>query len=106
MTFGSTAGNEPATLRAVRLGAGELVLADDGPELIVALGAPDAWTTTGPVATAYAWADGRLRVDVVFAETPHRLHLILDPATARFESRWQTVPLEEPPLAALRMPRG
>jgi hypothetical protein len=57
------------------------------------------------VATAYAWADGRLRVDVVFAETPHRLRLTLDPATGRFEARWQTTPLNEMPLAARRMPR-
>jgi hypothetical protein len=106
MTFRPAPGNEPATLRSVRLGAGELVLADGSPELTAALGSPDAWTTSGPVATAYAWVDGRLHVDVVFAETPHRLHLILDPATGRFESRWQTVPIEEPPLAALRMPRS
>ena len=98
-------GNELADLRAVRLRDGEVVLTDGGPELVAGLGAPDTWTTTGPVATAYAWADGRLVVDIVFVETPHRLHLTLDPATARFEARWQTSPFDEPPLSAVRMPR-
>ena len=110
-TFRPGPGSEPAALRTVRLrtvrpGAGELVLTGGGTELAVALGAPDTWTDSGPLATAYAWAGGRLRVDVVFAETPHRLHLVLDPATGRFESRWQTVPLGEPAPEALRMPGG
>jgi CubicO group peptidase (beta-lactamase class C family) len=98
-------GNQLAGLQAVEVRDRELVLADAGPELAVALGAPGAWATTGPVATAYAWADGRLLVDVVFVETPHRLHLILDVANAQFEARWQTTPIEEPFLAAIRMPR-
>jgi len=97
-------GNELAGLHTVRLRAGELVLADAGPELVARLGDPDTWTTTGPVATAYAWADGRLLVDVVFVETPHRLHLSLDPTAGQFEARWQTVPLGDVPLSSLRMP--
>jgi CubicO group peptidase (beta-lactamase class C family) len=98
-------GNQLAGLQAVEVRDRELVLADAGPELAVALGAPGAWTKTGPVATAYAWADGRLLVDVVFVETPHRLHLILDAENAQFEARWQTTPIEEPFLSAIRMPR-
>jgi CubicO group peptidase (beta-lactamase class C family) len=98
-------GNQLAGLQAVEVRDRELVLADAGPELAVALGAPGAWTETGPVATAYAWADGRLLVDVVFVETPHRLHLILDAENAQFEARWQTTPIEEPFLSAIRMPR-
>jgi CubicO group peptidase (beta-lactamase class C family) len=98
-------GNQLAGLQAVEVRDHELVLADAGPELAVGLGAPCAWTKTGPVATAYAWADGRLLVDVVFVETPHRLHLILDVENAQFEARWQTTPIEEPFLSAIRMPR-
>jgi len=105
MSFRAGPGNELASLRAVELRAGELVLADAGPELIAPLGAPQTWTTAGPLATAYAWADGRLLVDVVFVETPHRLHLVLDPETGLFEARWQAVPLGEPPLSVLKMPR-
>jgi hypothetical protein len=97
-------GNELASLRTVHLRPGELVLTDAGPELVVPLGAPDEWTTTGAVASAYAWAGGRLQVDLVFVETPHRLHLTLDPASAQFAARWQTTPLQEQPLSAVRMP--
>jgi CubicO group peptidase (beta-lactamase class C family) len=86
-------------------GVAEIRLVDAGPELVAALGAPGVWTGTGPVATSWARADGRLHVDLVFVETPHRLHLHLDPGTARFAARWETAPFEDPPLAHLRMPR-
>jgi hypothetical protein len=104
-TFRPGAGNELAALHTVELRADALVLTDDGPELTAALGVPDAWTTDGPWATAYAWVDGRLAVDLVFVETPHRLHLSLDPAAGTFEARWQTEPLGRVRLAKLRMPR-
>jgi CubicO group peptidase (beta-lactamase class C family) len=96
--------NEVTTLRTVRLDGGELTLTDTVREVTAALGAPGAWTTTGPLVTAHAWDGGRLRIDVIFVETPHRLRLILDPATGRFEAAWQTVPLGDPPLAKLRTP--
>jgi CubicO group peptidase (beta-lactamase class C family) len=104
-TFRPGHGNEVTTVRTVELRSGELVLTDDGPHLTVPLGDPDGWTTSGPVATAHAWADGVLLVDVVFTETPHRLHLALDPRDGTFAARWHTTPIEEQPLAALRMPR-
>lgn len=97
-------GNQLSTLRTVRFRPGELTLSDTGPDLVVALGAPGTWTTAGAVASAYAWADARLLVDLVFVETPHRLHLALDPASGRFEARWQARPLGELPLAEMRMP--
>jgi len=98
-------GNELAGLRTVEVRDGGIVLADAGPALPVRLGAPRAWTADGAVASAYAWTGGRLQVDVVFLETPHRLHLSIDPPAGLFEARWQTVPIEEPPLSAIRMPR-
>jgi CubicO group peptidase (beta-lactamase class C family) len=98
-------GNELTDLRAVELRSGELVLTDAGPELVAPLGAPDVWTTTGPLATAYGWDGGRLHADVIFVETPHRLHVVLDPATGQFDARWQTEPLLKQPLSAVRMPR-
>ena len=81
-------------LRAVRTRPGELI-GDVGQELTVALGDPDGWTLSGPLATAYAWQDGTLLVDLLFVETPHRLHLRLDPAAGTFAARWQTQPLGE-----------
>jgi CubicO group peptidase (beta-lactamase class C family) len=103
--FRAGPGNELAGLRTVELRPGELVLTDAGPVLVTPVGDPDSWTRSGPVATAYAWADGRLLVDLVFVETPHRLHLVLDPESKQFEARWQTVPIEEQSLSAIRMPR-
>jgi hypothetical protein len=115
MAFRPGPDNELPGLRTVRLTttadpgphpqAVEIRLADAGPELVAALGAPGVWTRTGPVATSFARSDGRLHVDLVFVETPHRLHVRLDPATGQFLARWQTAPFEDPPLAELRMPR-
>ena len=103
MSFTPGPGNEVATLRTVQVGP-TLVLTDDGPELVADLGAPGDWTTTGPVATAYAWVDGLLLVDLAFVETPHRLHLTLDPSTAVFGARWASLPLGTVPLSVIRMP--
>ena len=47
----------------------------------------EAWTATGPFATAATSDGGRLHVDVIFAETPHRLHVVADPATSQFDAR-------------------
>ena len=102
-TFTPGPGNELATLRTVQVGP-RLVLTDDGPELVADLGAPGDWTTTGPVATACAWVDGLLLVDLTFVETPHRLHLTLDPSTAVFGARWASLPLGTVPLSVIRMP--
>jgi CubicO group peptidase (beta-lactamase class C family) len=108
-TYRPGAGNEVAAVTAVELrraGSGwELAVTDSGPQLLAALGVPGTWTTTGQVATAHAWAGGRLDVDIAFVETPHRLRLSLDPATGQFGARWQTEPIHRLPLAELRMPR-
>jgi hypothetical protein len=45
-----------------------------------------------------------LLVDLIFTESPHRLHLTLDPATGTFAARWQAPPLGQMPLAAISMP--
>ena len=104
MTFLPGPRNELAGLETIRLRDDDLVLTDAGPALAVRLGAPHAWDTAGPVATTYEWAGGRLYVDIVFIETPHRLHLLLDPATSQFEACWQTPPLDDLPLSAMRRP--
>jgi CubicO group peptidase (beta-lactamase class C family) len=103
-TFRAGPGSEPASLRTAELRGDELILTDDGRPLTVTLGAPGDWTGAGPVATAHAWSGGRLLVDLIFVETPHRLHLILDPATGEFEGRWQTPPLGEQPLSEMHTP--
>ena len=90
--------------RAVRLTPYEIGLTDGGPEVTAQLGNPDGWTVSGPLATAHAWAGGELLVDVVFVETPHRLHLRFDLASSACAARWQTEPLGQVPLGGMRMP--
>jgi hypothetical protein len=96
----SAADDGPA--RSLRIDAGRIAL--DG--VAAALGAPGEWTVDEFVATAYAWAGDRLLLDVVFVETPHRLRLVVAPAAGTFTSSWQSAPLGDLPLTAMRMPRS
>lgn len=64
------------------------------------------WSADGATAASAGSADGgsRLAVDVIFIETPHRLHLALDLLNSRFTARWETEPLHDPSVTALRQP--
>ena len=65
------------------------------------------WTVTDAfAASAGSGEGGALLVDVIFLETPHRLHLALDPTAGTFAAHWETEPLHEGPLAQLRAPRS
>ena len=103
--FGPSAANALPWLRSVEVRDGALLLTDDGPGLVVALGDPGTWTATGPVCTAHAGVDGVTRVELIFVETPHRLALRLDPARHEFTATWLAEPLHRVPLAEMRMPR-
>jgi hypothetical protein len=94
--------NALPSLRTIEVRGGTLIVTDDGPELTVELG--DAWTGAGPVVTGAATEDGRLHADLIFVETPHRLHVVLDPATSAFEARWETEPLHGRSLSETRSP--
>ncbi|WP_102194685.1 serine hydrolase [Microbacterium aurantiacum] len=82
---------------------------DDRLEVVPGLG---EWNVDGATAVsagrlapgAETAAGERLAVDVIFLETPHRLHLVLDPASSRFTAKWATNPLGAMPLRAMRMP--
>ncbi|MBG6237853.1 CubicO group peptidase (beta-lactamase class C family) [Mycetocola sp. CAN_C7] len=64
------------------------------------------WVTSDATSASAGWnSDGsRLSIDVIFIETPHRLHLTVDVGASTFAARWETDPLHGPPLAALRKP--
>jgi len=84
-------------------GTPTLTLVEGEHRLEAALGLGE-WRTTGPLAT---WAEqhgDRLLVDVVFVETPHRLHLVADSGTGTVSARWETAPLHGPDLRTLRAP--
>ncbi|EYR62401.1 beta-lactamase [Actinotalea ferrariae CF5-4] len=55
-----------------------------------------------PVAVSGGWVGERLRLDLAFVETPHRLAIEVDGATREVSSRWLTEPLGTPPLRDLR----
>jgi hypothetical protein len=103
--FGPSAAHELPWLSAVEVRDGVLTVTDDGPGLTVALGDSGTWTATGPVSTAHATVDGVTRMDLIFAQTPHRLVLHLDPASHEFTANWPAEPLHRVPLALMRMPR-
>ncbi|MFB9376170.1 serine hydrolase domain-containing protein [Kineococcus gynurae] len=94
---------EPASLARVGVGGGRVVLEEDGVETSAPLG--EGWPGGEPLTTAGARrADGTYALDVAFVETPHRLHLVLDPADGTFTSRWGSTPLHVGSLAELRVP--
>jgi CubicO group peptidase (beta-lactamase class C family) len=93
------------SVRSVRLTPYEISLTDDGPEVTARLGPSDAWFVDGPIATAHTWSGGKLLVDVMFVETPHRLHVVIDPDGGTCTTAWQSEVLGRGRLADLRMPR-
>ncbi|MEZ0166333.1 serine hydrolase domain-containing protein [Kineococcus sp. LSe6-4] len=95
--FVPAAGSEPASLTAVSVRDGEIVLTDSGDELRATVGR-GGWADTGPLAVCGAGD----RIDVRFAETPHELHLEF--SGGEFRGRWETAPLHSPALSRMRTP--
>ncbi|WP_328292222.1 beta-lactamase family protein [Kineococcus sp. NBC_00420] len=95
--FTPAAGNQQSTLTGVVVTDGEVVLHDAGSELRAAIGEGE-WAVTGPLAVTSTPGG----IDVVFVETPHRLHLGLH--GAEFTATWETVPLHTSALSILRKP--
>jgi hypothetical protein len=60
-----------------------------------------------PIAVSGGWRDGRLRLSVLFVETPHRLEVDLHSSARRAAVRWAPPPLDlgESRLAGLQAPR-
>jgi hypothetical protein len=89
----------------VRITSYGIFLDDGDGEVSARLGPAGEWSVDGPIATAHAWSGGKLLVDVMFVETPHRLHVVIDPASGACTTAWQSVPLGRGRSADLRMPR-
>lgn len=113
-TFAAAADTGLAQLTALEVMAGEgddIVLVvhegDDRVELVPGVG---AWRTHGPITASAAWGTGGedgarvLRVDAIFIETPHRMHLEIDPASGTFDAWWETTPLRTSRLAEVQRP--
>lgn len=63
------------------------------------------WTPNEATVSSAGWdSAGLLAVDVIFIETPHRLHLVLDGPSSTFTVNWETDPLHEIPLVSMRKP--
>jgi len=84
----------------VRVEAEDWVVTDDSVG-----GAGSGAGSAAPVAASATRSADLLHVDLVFLETPHRLHLTLDESDGTFTALWETQPLHAPALAQLRMPR-
>ena len=82
-----------------------LDLVDGDTPLRVTAGSGE-WITQDAVSASAGWDDDghRLAVDVIFVETPHRLHLTLDWPSSTFTARWETEPLHDLPLSSMRKP--
>ncbi|CAL9646115.1 serine hydrolase domain-containing protein [Streptomyces sp. enrichment culture] len=111
--YGGVCADQP-TLTEVRVTGGDgddwtLSLTDARHRLDARFGAKE-WAVTEqplPAAVSGGWADaGTLTVDVVFLETPHRLHVTCSLTDRTFTARWGTRPLHGRSLLALRAPRG
>jgi CubicO group peptidase (beta-lactamase class C family) len=116
-TFAADPGSALPQLTALEVvsGDGDQVLlvvheGDDRVEIVPGFG---EWRTHGPVVASAAWGvDGEsgaggvgvLRVEVIFVETPHRMHLVVDPAAGTFDAWWETTPLRTSRLAEVRRP--
>ncbi len=82
------------TITAITLAGNEMVISEDDETLCVPLSAAWAEARQSPfAASATRLDDGRVAVDLVPLATPHRLEIVLDPATGTFEARWPVMPL-------------
>lgn len=107
-TFVPSPGNARPALTRVDLTPDDgdaltLTLTDGDDRLDVVLGFGE-WVSSDAVSASAGWDGGRLAVDLIFIETPHRLHLSLDWATSTFSARWEAEPLHDLPLASMRKP--
>lgn len=105
------AGNAVPGLRSVELtpdsdGGWRIALAEADSRLVASVG-DGRWEVTDAVAVSGAVdpTTGDVLVDVIFVETPHRLHLRCDTGAGTFCARWETEPLHAHlGLAGLRAP--
>lgn len=66
-----------------------------------------SWAVSGPIAASGGWVGtATLRFDVIFLETPHRLHITCDRSTGTFDASWATPPLQPLTLHELHAPRN
>lgn len=108
-TFTPSSGNARPALTRVHLtptnGNAEVTLTltdgDDSLDVVAGFG---EWLTHDAVTASAGWEDQRLAVDLIFVETPHRLHLTLDWPTSTFTAQWEAEPLHDLPLAWMRKP--
>jgi CubicO group peptidase (beta-lactamase class C family) len=105
MTFapGTIGARSQRSVTSIDVADGRLTVHEDDETIEVPL--TTEWTVVGSRASnAARLADGRVGVDLSLLETPHRLEIALDPATATFVTRWPHVPLSNDGLAGMHAP--
>ncbi|WP_229727735.1 serine hydrolase domain-containing protein [Mycetocola zhadangensis] len=107
-TFSPSSADTYPSLTSIHLRASDtglvLTLVEDENHIEVPAGFGE-WLTSEATSASAGWGSKHLAVDVIFIETPHRLHIRLDSETSTFETRWETEPLHAPPLVSLRKPQ-
>lgn len=82
------------TVKAIDVEGDTLVLHEKRGSLTVPL--RPAWASAPGLhvaASATRLDDGRVAVDLVMLDSPHRLELVLDPAAGTFDTAWPAIPL-------------
>ncbi|MDQ0923390.1 CubicO group peptidase (beta-lactamase class C family) [Pseudarthrobacter sp. W1I19] len=116
-SYAAAAGNDHPSLNRIDMDTAvngspwslTLVDGDDRLGIFPGIG---TWGVAGVTAASAGWiasgdatsSAGRLAADVIFLETPHRLHLVLDASTSTFTAKWATHPLGFMPLRAMKVP--
>ncbi len=82
------------SITSIDIGGQRLVIREGDLSLEVILGA-DWHSDPGSAVSSSATTtpDGRIAADLIFLDTPHRLEVVLDPATSTFTATWPLVPL-------------
>lgn len=87
---------------------GEVVLTiTEGDDRLTLTAGFGRWVTSDATAASAGWADAAgstIAVDVIFIETPHRLHLTFDRRDSTVAARWRTEPMHPLPLNRMRKP--
>ena len=82
------------TVTAIDISGDRLILREGEATVVVPMSTEWSTIVDAPIATsACSCPNGRIAVDLVMLDTPHRLELTLDPITSTFSSHWPVMPL-------------
>ncbi len=85
------------TVQSIQVGpTGDRLILREGDGFVLDVRLSPGWSSTADTSfasSATTLPDGRVAVDLVLLETPHRLEIVLDPTAQTFTTRWPAIPL-------------